>query len=287
MSNWHSNTFSSHFPEEYLKNKITFERLRYYRETYKNSILWDSNKSLKDKTLIIYCEQGNGDIIQFSRYFKKLKEQGCYLIAHCPKGLHKILSYCNCVDLFLDKNDPNLPEHDFHVTSMSLSFLLKDSKRCIFPDEPYIFFNETIDLEYSGLKIGIAWEGSPTHECNKQRSCPLKHFKKLDGRLFVLQKEITKDFIEETEDMELYSVPINDFVDTARLINSVDLVVSVDTSVIHLAGALNKKGYCLLSKSHDFRWSMAQWYRSIRVIKQKNEGNWESLFVNLRKELST
>jgi len=256
--------------------------MEYYRSVYFNSILCNDPKELENKIVIIYCQQGFGDVIQFARHFKELKELGCETIVHCPKELHCLLERCDGVDKLIDKEQTELPEHDFHVLSMHLPFILANYKRCLFPDKPYIYINESIDLETDLVKIGIVWEGNPKYKHNLDRSCPLKHFKKLQSdktRLFSLQKEIySKELLEGCEDLDLFSVPLDSFVDTAKLINSVDFVVCVDTAVLHLAGALGKKGYGAISYIHDFRWNIANWYPSITVLKQDKEGNWDYIF---------
>ncbi len=85
--------------------------------------------------------------------------------------------------------------------------------------------------------------------------------------------------------MELYSAEITDFLDTAKLINSMDMVVCVDTAVLHLAGAMNRNGYGLLSHRYDPRWDTANWYPSLTLIKQVKTGDWISVFKQLRKKL--
>jgi ADP-heptose:LPS heptosyltransferase len=256
-----------------------------YKVMYANSKHWDGEELLQDKRVIVYCEQGLGDIIQFSRYFKPLRERGCYLIAHCPKDLHRLLQ--NEADEFLDKAEGvEPPPHDLHVLSMSLPFLLKvvseDNSR------QYLSVPEMEDLgEHTGkFKIGIAWEGSGNHPNNAERCCPLRYFAQLaempNTSVFMLHKDIENlKLVEGCEEMALYGVAIEDFYDTAKLINALDLVITVDTSILHLAGALGKKTYGLLAYRKDPRWSYGHWYDSVTLIKQKQPEDWDATFKTL------
>lgn len=253
-----------------------------YKAMYAESKYWDGEESIQGKRVIVYCEQGLGDIIQFSRYFKHLKDRGCHLIAHCPKDLHRLLQ--GEVDEFLDKIDNvRLPEHDMHVLSLDLPFLLKVSK-----DErtgAYLKVAEVADLEeHSGkFKIGIAWEGSGSHSNNADRCCALRYFAQLaempNTSVFMLHKDIENlKLVEGCEEMALYGVPLEDFYDTAKLINAMDLVITIDTSVLHLSGALGKKTLGLLSYRKDPRWDYGHWYDSITLVKQKHPDDWDATF---------
>jgi hypothetical protein len=181
----------------------------------------------------------------------------------------------------LDKDDEDIPPHDYHIPSMSLPFVLNQT------DVPVPYLKcDTIDLEYESIKIGIAWEGNHLHTNNAERSCPLHFFKQLKTpttRLYVLQKYVNDvNLIKGCDDLELHGTEIANFMDTAKLINSVDVVVTVDTSVLHLAGALGIKTYGLLSYRSDPRWNIGQnWYPSVTLIRQRDVGDWEGVFCEL------
>lgn len=242
--------------------RINEPYMSYYRDLYRESPVWKG----QDGRLIIYCEQGNGDQIMFARYFRKLKNQ---LILHCNPSLNKLFSQIPNVIGFIDKpNAEMLQEHDYHFLSLDLPDYLGSYDAEI----PYLFAEPLKDLgtEY---KIGICWEGSETNDNNETRSCHLKYFKPLQKegvKLFSLQNKVTEPFWDK--DIELFGVEINDYYDTARLISSMDLVISVDTSVLHLAGALGKKTIGLLSKDYDKRWDKV-WYPSIKLI----QGDFEKI----------
>lgn len=237
--------------------RVSHPKMAWFREVYKNSTPW-AGQPLENKTIIVYAEQGFGDIIQFARYLKLLKARKVYF--HCPKDLHRVFQ-CLPVEL-LDKYDYNLPPHDYYVLSMELPFLTQQEV-----EVPYIFVDEKEDLG-EGYKIGIAWEGVSNQS-------PLAYFKplfQLPARVFSLQKHINPELTTNCGELELFGCPIEDFYDTAKIINSLDVVVSVDTSVLHLAGAMGKRAYCVLSDSSDPRWTVGiNWYPSVTLCNSINE----------------
>jgi len=254
-------------------SRLNDPRMEYYHSVYKNSKRYDGSP-LDGKTIIVYCEQGFGDIIQFSRYFQFLKN--CKVILHCPKPLHRLFKQFNFE--LVDKDDNNIPDHDFHILSFSLPFYF--NKKVKFP---YLNIKKKVDLsEFKEPKIGIAWEGNPSNQYNDRRSCHMSFFKHLatNYKLFLLNREI-HDKTLICHDFELFSIKIEDFYDTATLINAVDFVICVDTAVLHLAGALNKKTFGLLSYRHDERWDVKKWYDSVQLITQKTEGNWKDVFNSI------
>lgn len=263
-------------------DRLADPRMAYYQDTYAQSIMWDGTTDLKDKTVIVYAEQGFGDVIQFSRYIPRLKKLGCKVFYHCPKELHRLFA-CLSVDL-LDKYDPVLPPHDFHVLSLELPFVLA-------PEEvacPYlmVYDSEWLAEFNDKTKIGIAWESGSESDNAALRNCPMEHFKVLQKEstvLFSLQKEI-KDPTLICEDMTVYGAQLDDFYDTAKLINAMDFVVSVDTAVLHLSGALGKKTYGLFNKQHDPRWDLGNWY-PITAIKANEPNEWTKVLKTV-KELS-
>tara|TARA_Y100000034_G_scaffold35064_2_gene43038 strand:- start:23032 stop:23868 length:837 start_codon:yes stop_codon:yes gene_type:complete len=272
-------------------DRLKDERMEYYHALYKNSPKWDGDVGLFGKRIIVYCEQGLGDIIQMFRYVENLKAHGRpYIILHCPKQLGVLLELHSWVDEIIDKDVVKLPEHDFHVLSLSLPHLLKkDSKT----RDRYICFDErNLDVDILDVypKIGIAWEGNKTWD-GKEKSLFLKFFKplaKTGGQLFMLQKGIqNKTYIEGAEDLDLSGTELNDFRDTARLINTMDVVVTVDTSILHLAGALDKRTYGLLNLEHDPRWDVKNWYPSVKLLKVAGpwDEDWGVVFNKIVEEV--
>jgi ADP-heptose:LPS heptosyltransferase len=263
--------------QERINNPV----MEFYRHVYKYSKRWNGKESLLNKKIILYCEQGYGDIIQFLRYIKPLKETGCHVTLAIPTELHPILSGVEGVDGFFDKQCSVLPKHDFHILSLSLPFLLKQID---IPTEPYVTFDKKADLEehVKKRKIGIAWEGSPDHPKNFDRCCPLRHFKALlkdnNTSLFMLQNKVYMPQLTEGVDFDIYGIPISDFGDTASLINAVDFVVTVDTSILHLAGAMGKHTFAVLGPEKDPRWEVSTWYDSVTLL----SGKWEDIFKSFK-----
>ena len=260
--------------------RLLHPKMEYYRECYKESERWDGESDLNGKTVIIYGEQGYGDIIQFIRYVPLLKQKyECNIILHIPACLHSIIKGLDGEYTCIDKNENlNMPNHDYHIPSMSLPFLLGT----YIGDNSYLKITEKENLPdfQDCFKIGVAWEGNPNHSNNYDRCCPLGVFRKLHDmpktKLFMIQPNIhNEQLIEGSNDLELYGIELKDFKSTARLLNSMDIVVSVDTAVMHLAGALGKRTYCLLSHNHDTRWDLnIDWYPTVKFIKQKKAGDW-------------
>lgn len=265
-------------------NRLDDPRMEYYKHVYKDSEQWTPDKgSLEGKTVIVYGEQGYGDIIQFARYLPVLRERGCSVVYHCPETLHRLFGLGGIGGVqdigLLDKGIPDLPPHDYHILSLSLPFVLRELRTNNFP---YLSVDEAADLgdESSEIKkIGICWEAGDNRS---NRNCPLKHFRMLEcpyTKLVMLQKEIRDPgLIYGCGDMDLYGHEINDFYDTATIINSLDMVVTVDTAMLHLAGALGKLTYGILNLEHDPRWEIETWYPSVVLVKLKTENDWPAAF---------
>jgi len=263
------------------EDRLLNPAMEYYKHVYRDSTRWTPEKgNLEGKTVIVYGEQGYGDVIQFARYLPLLKQRGAIVHYHCPKVLHRAFGSLG-VGL-LDKDVPDLPEHDYHILSLSLPFVLEQQRTL---DFPYLKVDEKADLgnEPSEIKrIGVCWEGSPDNQLGNARNCPLKHFRMLEcpyTKLVMLQKEIhTASLLDGCEDMDLYGYQIDDFYDTATVINSLDMVVTVDTAVLHLAGALGKLTYGILNVDHDPRWDIETWYPSVVLVKLKKHNDWPAAF---------
>ncbi len=279
--------------------------LRFY-QAYSSSRMWLGQDSLEGKRVIIYCEQGNGDAIQFFRYIPQLKALGCHISVHCNTQLHCILPYVGGVDACLNKTNSDLPDHDYHILLLDLPFLLLEGDKpditywwegrglwrttmpqitANVPKVPYIHFAEKADTE--DFTIGIAWEGNPLHPGNPRRNCPVKYFQDLPGTLFCMQKDIYCGDLLEGWTGNLLGVELNDYTDTMRLINALDLVVTVDTSIMHLAGALGKRTFGLLGQFHDIRWGnmeISPWYPTIRFFRREKE--WSEVFDRIKNEIS-
>jgi len=282
-----------------------FPQLRFYHKAYDQEKRWTGQESLEGKRILLYGEQGLGDMLQFVRYCPKLKEKGAHTIVHCADVLESVIRRCPGVDETVVADIVNLqneatsrlPDYDYQCSLMSLPYLLKDFQ---ISDKPYLKPLATLDFkDYKDtFNIGICWAGSPAHPNDAARSTYLKNFKiihDLPGvKLFNLQVQSARrvyaagkrivDFAEGSEDMKIVDMRpmIQTFEDTATIISGMDLVLTVDTALVHLAGALGVKCCVLVPYNPDWRWKLegrrTEWYRSVRLFRQPKLHDWKSVF---------
>ena len=260
-----------------------------------NKPKWDGS-ILNGKRILVVSEQGFGDNIQFVRYIPWVKERGGYVILECKKGLEKLFKSISEIDQFVAKENSSKVDYDFYIHLMSLPRVFGTNLNSIPNKTPYLQadlklvdkFREKIQGKF---KIGICWKGNPNHENDKNRSISFEKFrvlKEIPGvKLFSLQKEeraSDSDVVDLSEDM-------NDFADSAAIVENLDLVISVDTSIAHLAGSLNKPVWTLLPLLPDWRYLLERsdclWYPSMRLFRQSNPGDWDSLFSEVVREVKT
>lgn len=296
-----------------------FKQLQRFKELDASEKRWDGKKSLEGKTYLIWCEQGVGDVIMYSRYIPLLKERGCEkIIFYCYDRLKTLMSRVYGVDevieLGYDKNiiemttvkEEELPEHDLNSSILSLPYLLEmyepQYNKCI-------DFTETVDLNaYSDMfKIGVVWAGSPLHPEDAKRSCYLKEFAPLAAlpgvKLFNLQKDARprkysgqEKIVDYAEGVDFKLVDCSeyfaDFEELGRFINSIDLLVSVDTAPVHLAGMLEKPVFMLTAFNADPRWGrnmcrVKDWYPTMTAYQQKERGNWKEVFERVTEDVKS
>ncbi len=263
--------------------------------------LWLGAEDIKGKTILLHAEQGFGDCIQFSRYTKLLKDRGARLIIEAPKPLVGILKELEGADVIVQAGG-KIPPFDFHCPLMSLPLAFKTNEQNIPSAERYISSDENKREQWSTRlgektkpRIGLAWSGSATHSNDHNRSLPLQELiDKLPENLdyISLQKEV-----RETDKRALASSCVrdfgyflSDFTETAALCDLMDVVVCVDTSVAHLAGALGKNTYLLIPHVPDWRWLLdkeySPWYNSIRLYRQDESRTWTKALARISEDLS-
>jgi hypothetical protein len=251
-----------------------------------------------NKTILIYNEQGAGDTIQFARYLPKLKEMGFKVVLEVLPELVDLMSQCKGVDQVIQQRSKKMPSYDYHISIGSLPRVLSINEPTW--DGPYLCPTGAIESKifdnYSKFfKIGICWAGNPVHRYDHQRSCFLKHFKPLNSlqntKLFSLQKDARPrfwaangvvDLTEGCEDMgvvDMGDMLIN-FNYTAAVMRSMDYIVTVDTAIAHIAGAMGLKCKLLLPHMPDWRWGLngktTNWYPSVELVRQIKPGDYES-----------
>ena len=263
--------------------------------------LWLGTEVLKDQTIFLYAEQGLGDTIQFSRYVSLVAGLGAKVVLEVQPSLVKLLSYLEGISQIISKGD-KLPNFDYQCPLMSLPLAFKTEVKTIpsvskniSSDEKKVGKWQAILGEKTKPRVGIVWSGAVNHKNDLQRSLKLSQLithLPSDYEYLSLQKEISdvdKEVLIEYCKIKHFGDDLKDFTDTAALCELIDIVISVDTSVAHLAGTLGKNTWLLLPYSPDWRWLLdrndSPWYSSVKLYRQEKINDWESVLVNIESDL--
>ena len=251
--------------------------------------VWDGQEP-EGRRILLYCEQGLGDAIQFVRYAPLLAERGATVIVEARPELVKLFQSLQSVEQIVTPDD-ELPDIDVYRGLMSMPMISGTVVETVPADVPYLRADRTQVkrwrriIDPGGLRIGLAWAGAAGYGADKVRSIPLEILAPLaqvpDVRFYSLQKgEAASQAHLPPPGMKLIdlSAELNDFSDTAAAIENLDLLISVDTAVGHLAGALNKQVWLMIPFSPDWRWMLdredSPWYPTMRLFRQKTLGDW-------------
>jgi len=266
--------------------------------------IWDGQQSLLGKTIFIYAEQGFGDTIQFCRYATLLKRLGAYVILEVQKPLMHLLSCLQGVDLLVAPGK-KLPSFDYYCPLLSLPRVFKTDLQNIPSNVPYVVAREdkinywSTFLGAEGFKIAINWQGSLA-KIDAGRSFPIHLFEEISNipgvRLISLQKNEGSEQLKSLQnDLKVETLPDsfdsgeNSFLDSAAILKCVDLVISSDTALTHLAGAMNCKTWLPLKLSPDWRWlldrSDSPWYPNHTLFRQSKFDDWSTPFENMAMQL--
>src|SRR5581483_9249664 len=254
---------------------------------------WDGS-SLSGKTILLYPEQGMGDTIQFIRFAPMLQALGARVIFGCPAPLIQLLEHFPGIDVLLPDRAP-LPPFDCYVPLLNLPGLLGIDQTNIPATVPYLTVPDDVRASWKhklasvkGLRVGIAWQGNPKHKGDRQRSVPLKQFAPISCIEGVSLVSLQQQFGVEQLAGAASSFSVfnpgatTDFLDTAGLIANLDLVVTVDTSVAHLAGAMGVRTCVVLPFVPDWRWMLdrddSPWYPTMWLFRQSRPGDWPAVF---------
>ncbi|MFQ5660587.1 MAG: tetratricopeptide repeat protein [Gammaproteobacteria bacterium] len=285
-----------------FRRKENKKDLRHYQQP-----LW-RGQPLRGKTLFVYPEQGLGDIIQFSRYLLLLNEAGAGLVFEAPPRLHWLCARLNnAMWLSLPGEAPG--DFDFHVPLLSIPAVVGTEIDTIPVLTPYLqAMPEKVEewrrrLDHvSGLKVGLVWQGNSAHKRDRKRSFPLTVYTPLfdiSGIQFVsLQKGEGEEQIKQSgfENRVLVFDGIMDngddaFIDTTAIIANLDLIITCDTAIAHLAGAMDKPVWLLLPNIPDFRWMLGReqspWYPSMRLFRQVKAGDWAPVIEEVKHVLES
>lgn len=268
------------------------------------------NNTLTQKSILLTPEGGLGDTIQFLRYTQRLHDQGAHVIVAVQPPLMPLLSRCHFIDLLLPLHS-SMPAHDASATLMSLPAIFSDTEATIPRTIPYIFPDPArlhhwhhYFAQDSNFKIGICWQPDTHNDISRmpiaRRGIPVALFEKISGipgvRLYSLQKKEGLDQLRTLPASmniqlfdESFDVAHGSFVDTAAVMQEMDLIISADTATAHLAGALGKKVWILLPYVTDWRWihnrTDSPWYPTMRIFKQPHPFDWQTVMDNVHAAL--
>jgi tetratricopeptide (TPR) repeat protein len=244
------------------------------------------------KTILLHAEQGYGDALQFIRYAPLIADRGARVMLHAHEDVLALLKTAGGIDQAITPSQLP-PQFDVQCPLLSLPYAFATTLETIPANVPYLHADETKIREWeprlqtpTGIrKIGLVWAGSPTHPRDAERSIPLRMLQPLlsvpNAKFFSLQKGKAASEQIEGFDIEPLGPDLKDFTDTAAVIQHLDLVITVDTSVAHLAGAMGKPVWTLIGSFTDFRWMVdredSPWYPTMRLFRQKRRGDWAGL----------
>ncbi|MCP4328477.1 MAG: tetratricopeptide repeat protein [Alphaproteobacteria bacterium] len=255
--------------------------------------LWDGG-DFAGKTLIVYGEQGFGDIIQCARYLPGIKERGGTIIFYAPQQIKRLLETVAGVDRVVTP-DEEMPAADLKVPVFSLPGLFETRWPDIPAKVPYVSAapRDTSPLDGDGLKVGLVWAGSKIFKGDYTRSMRLEYLAPLldvpGVSYFNLQfGESTAGFDDRIHD--LGDETLGDFYQTGGIIEQLDLLISVDTVTVHLAGALDRPVWAMLAYACDWRWGAdgdrSPWYPSVRLYRQPEPKQWDAVVARIADDLT-
>jgi len=271
--------------------------------------LWVGSTEITGKTILLHAEQGLGDTIQFCRYVPLVAERAARVVLEVPKPLHELMSTLAGSAQIVSRGDP-LPDFDIHCPLLSLPLAFATRLETIPSKTPYLSASEiktTVWRDRLGkherLRVGLVWAGNPRKELpnanliDRQRSIEFDRlaplFQVTKCEFYSLQKG--NDAVAQLRDSPLrqavidWTDDLHDFSDTAALIENLDLIISVDTSVVHLAGALGKPFWLLNRYNTCWRRLLdredSPWYPTARLFRQDETRDWDSVIARVHAAL--
>lgn len=274
--------------------------------------LWWYDENICGKNILLDSDKpgnGLGDVIQFVGYAQALKQAGAHVIVKAPDPLHHLLKRCVCIDQLITKDDP-LPAHDkkYDICIASLLLQNKDHIMMRTPQKPYLTANPELVTFWRNLisnnaqfKVGLCWRSNFVRDRFTEQIIPSPRSISLEAlapladpavAFYSLQK--SPDPIEGPFAITHYSDDFDEshgrFMDTAALIMNMDVVITVDTSIAHLAGALGKPVWLLLSCEPDYRWftdpKHSPLYPDVHLFRQRNYGDWTEVVTTIKQKLT-
>jgi len=263
--------------------------------------LWLGEQSLTGKTILLWAEQGLGDTIQFLRYVPLVAQTAGLTILRVPPPLRSLAQTLDCPVSIITFGDA-LPPHTFNCPLMSLPLAFGTTLESIPSDVPYLSAKADQVENWRNqlgprtrLRIGLVWAGRRYEPVNRTRDMGLEvldPLTRLDVEIMSLQKEIPdqdRRVLESMPKITCLGEKLSDFADTAALIENLDMVIAVDSAVVHLAGAQGKPVWIMLRRSGEWRWllerSDSPWYPTARIFRQKNPGDWAGVVSDVIQQL--
>ncbi len=262
-----------------------------------------SGESLLGKRILVLCEQGNGDTLQFCRYLPLLRQLGAEIYMHCPPEVSALVSRIEGADVHIAANGLPVPPCDFQAPLMSLPNVLGASYESI-PAKPYLsseprrraYFAGKLGARKGQLRIGLVWGGNPEQMDDHHRSAGLDELRELldmpGVRWISLQKGgHQRELAEGTYPIEDWSAELETFDDTAALMQELDGVISVCSAPLHLAGALGVRSIGMLCWASDWRWQRdtdeTPWYPGMKLVRQPERNDWKTVATQVKDIVAT
>ena len=262
--------------------------------------LWKGDSSLQGKTILLHAEQGFGDSIQFCRYVALVEASGAEVVLEVPAPLFRLMQGLAGERRVISAGD-TLPPFDLHCPLLTLPLAFKTELHDIPFAPSYLCVDPSLEIAWKlklggkrKFRVGVVWSGRKTHRNDHNRSVPLPGLLPLrseEVQLFSLNPGVEaadNEFLARNA-IATFDGQLADFADTAALISQMDLVISVDTAVSHLAGALGVPIWVMLPFSPDWRWLLdrgdSPWYPSMRLFRQPGVGNWQRVLEEVVHEL--
>ena len=268
----------------------------------RTKFIWDGIKSLKGKKFLVYEEQGLGDIIQFYRYLPLLEEKGAEVTFKVKSRLHKLLKTSNN-KVKLTSDFPEDDNIDFESPLLSIPYLLKTDVKTIPANIPYLKADSIKVAEWKNklntkkFKVGICWQGSK-NKVDRGRSFSISNFNDISKipnlELINLYKgEEEKQILDINFEVTTFNKSLNEkenaFIDTSAIMMNCDLIITSDTVIAHLAGALGCTVWVVLKYVPDWRWMLdrldSPWYPTTKLYRQNNLDDWVPVFNKIKDDL--
>jgi hypothetical protein len=270
--------------------------------------IWNHPSELSGKSVLLVHEQGFGDTIQFCRYALVLANANAQVTLVVQKELKTLLQSLNNFSLpfkiiIIEKKElDDQSTYDYCLPLLSAPFALRDQIKGIPEVGKYLCSDEKSNIKWSQrikdnskLKIGVSWYGNPAHNNDKNRSIDFDTFKMLfseNAEFHLLNNYIDSENLKKADripNLKIWNTEIENFADTCALISCMDLVISVDTSIAHLAGSANVPCKLLIPAAPDFRWLLntkqTPWYKSIKIYRSHKPLDWTDVILELKIDL--